>query len=160
MGKFFTLLEMATTSRKKIVRRLMVSNIPSPKLDTHSAEEQVRSARAHSIGQFKPGPSEKTISLVRKKKLAVAAESFLSTYTSPDLWAKDHGAKPFPNDDWPFPRTKWRPSSDDIENLVFAAALIMEEIDQLLVIKRRIMGLPMNGTEGTDGTYKKSINKK
>lgn len=65
------------------------------------------------------------------RQLALAAESYLSTHTSPDEEAKRVISDSRPNFDWPWAKKWWKPSNDPIRNLVKAGALIAAEIDRL-----------------------------
>lgn len=62
-------------------------------------------------------------------ELAKAAESYLNAVTCPDEEGDEKG-KPRPSWDWPWDKDWWRPSQDDVQNLVKAGALIAAEIDR------------------------------
>ena len=66
----------------------------------------------------------------RRKELASAAESYLSTHTHPDEDGDNQGTQA-PCWDWPWARKWWKPSADPVRNLVKAGALIAAEIDRL-----------------------------
>lgn len=67
----------------------------------------------------------------RGKQLAKAADSYLSTHTDPDEYAKERGELPGTTYNWPWASKWWKPSPDPVRNLVKAGALIAAEIDRL-----------------------------
>lgn len=71
------------------------------------------------------------------KELARAAESYLASWTSPDVWDGVKQFPPRPTWNWPWSKKWWKPSADPIRNLVKAGALIAAEIDRLQRKKAR-----------------------
>ena len=54
----------------------------------------------------------------RRRELAKAAESYLSTHSSPDVTAPRRPGLAAPCWNWPWAKKWWKPSADPIRNLV------------------------------------------
>lgn len=96
------------------------------------AEER---ARQISVEGWTPEHDDKH----RRRQLAVAAESYLATHSSPDVCVPRCPQLAAPCWNWPWAKKWWKPSPDPVRNLVKAGALIAAEIDRLQRKKSRKM---------------------